>query len=71
MLQMNEDLQRKYEDISLVGFPWPSLITFWKTQLYDTTQDVETKKLIRKYAHIVAHCEDKYCTHKDVLHRLK
>lgn len=72
-LQLNPegDQAKKMEEVELIGWPKPHVISWWKCNLYDTTQDVKEYQLRREYEHLVGVCKEPDCDYEHVTHRLK
>lgn len=85
MLEENSDLVLRVEmdkkkksanvenlrEMDFVGRPEVHFITWWKTQLYDTTADIKEFEHKVEYAHIEGKCEDISCGYKHVIHKKK
>lgn len=57
------------QELRLVGVPIPHFITWNKTHLFDTTQNIKEFKMVREVEHIEAIC--KTCGKKHESHKLK
>lgn len=71
ILEVNQKEREKMQKIRLVGIPTFHFITWWKVNLFDTTQDVREFKYSLELEHIEAECKEPYCKKKHITHRLK